>query len=129
MERRTFLKGSSLTALLPLWRRARSAGNTFRRRRPSDPDWPSETAWKRLNDEVDGNLTRVEFPLEACIKEPGGAACQSLIANIKNPYYIGDQPGLTQTLGWVDAWFTKPSVYVVAREGCESRHSGDQLRA
>lgn len=120
MERRTFLKGSGLSALLPLSRRARHNGNTFRRRRPSDPNWPSETAWKRLNDEVDGNLTRVEFPLEACIKEPGGDVCQSLIANIKNPYYIGEQPGLTQTLGWVDAWFTKPSVYVVAAR--DARH-------
>ena len=34
--------------------------------------------------------------------------------NLRNPYYIGDQPGLTQTLGWADAWTTKPSVYAVA---------------
>lgn len=40
--------------------------------------------------------------------------CKTLFANLKNPYYIGDQPGLTQTLGWVDAWATKPSVYAVA---------------
>src|SRR5262249_5349009 len=114
MNRRAFLKTSGLTALLPLWRRSLLAGKTFRRRRPSDADWPSGTAWKRLNDQVDGNLITVEFPSEACIKEIDGAGCKSLIANIKNPYYIGEQPGLTQTLGWVDAWFTKPSVYAVA---------------
>lgn len=40
--------------------------------------------------------------------------CKTLFANLKNPYYIGDRPGVTQTLGWVDAWATKPSVYAVA---------------
>ena len=64
--------------------------------------------------EVDGNLTPVEFPLAACVKDVDSAACRELISNIKNPYFIGDHPGLTQTLGWVDAWFTKPSVYAVA---------------
>src|SRR5207248_593311 len=29
-------------------------------------------------------------------------------------YYIGDEPGLTQTCGWVDAWTSTPSVYAVA---------------
>jgi hypothetical protein len=120
MDRRTFLKRSSLTALLPLWPRSLFAGKTWRRRRPSDADWPSSTAWRRLNDEVDGNLLPVEFPIEACIKDSDSAGCKTLIANIKNPYYIGDQPGLTQTLGWVDAWFTKPSVYAIAAK--ETKH-------
>jgi len=115
MNRRTFLKNSGLTALLPFWPRSLFADKaTFRRRRPSDADWPSKTAWKRLNDQVDGNLIAVEFPIEACVKDADGADCKGLIANIKNPYYIGEQPGLTQTLGWVDAWFTKPSMYAVA---------------
>src|SRR5580658_4014718 len=114
VDRRIFLKRSGLTALLPLWPRSLFASKTFRRRRPSDADWPSKTAWKRLNDAVDGNLIPVEFPLEACIKDVDAAGCKSLIANINNPYYIGEQPGITQTLGWVDAWFTKPSVFAVA---------------
>ena len=63
---------------------------------------------------MDGNLIPVEFPLQACILDVGSAGCKELAANIRNPYYVGDQPGLTQTLGWVDAWFTKPSVYAVA---------------
>ncbi|HUJ40123.1 MAG TPA: FAD-dependent oxidoreductase, partial [Candidatus Acidoferrales bacterium] len=58
----------------------------------------------------------MEFPIEACIRDVDGAACKDLLGNIKNPYYVGDQPGLTQTIGWVDAWFTKPSVYAVAAE-------------
>ncbi|MFZ0641163.1 MAG: FAD-binding oxidoreductase [Candidatus Acidiferrales bacterium] len=119
MDRRTFLKRSGLAALMPLWPRDVFGGATFRRRRPSDADWPSKAAWKRLNDAVDGNLIPVEFPLDACIKDVGSAACKNLITNIKNPYYIGDQPGVTQTLGWVDAWFTKPSVYAVAAKNAE----------
>ena len=114
MDRRTFLKRSGLTALLSLGPRSLFGSKSFRRRRPSDPGWPSKATWKRLNDEVDGNLIPVEFPIEACIKGVDDAGCKSLIANIKNPYFIGEQPGLTQTLGWVDAWFTKPSVYAVA---------------
>ncbi|PYT64942.1 MAG: FAD-linked oxidoreductase [Acidobacteria bacterium] len=68
MDRRTFLKRSGMTAFLQLWPPCLFASKTFRRRRPSDADWPS----------------------------------------------IGEHPGLTQTLGWVDAWFTKPSVFAVA---------------
>lgn len=114
MNRRTFLSRSGLSLLLTLSPRHLFARNTFRRRRPTDADWPSAAAWKRLNEEVDGNLMPVEFPLAACVKDVGSAGCKELLSNIKNPYYVGDQPGLTQTLGWVDAWFTKPSVYAVA---------------
>ena len=122
-----------MAALAPLWTRelwgtaknlARDVGtadlrhatgvSVRTRRRPSDADWPSPAAWKRLKDEVDGNLLPVEFPIEACIKDAGSTGCQDLFNNIHNPYYIGDQPGLTQTLGWVDAWVSKPSAYVVA---------------
>jgi FAD/FMN-containing dehydrogenase len=65
---------------------------------------------------VQGRLTPVDFPLAACVRDVEGAACKDLLANIKNPYFVGDQAGLTQTLGWVDGWFTKPSAYVVAAE-------------
>lgn len=119
MDRRTFLKQASLTALLPLWPPSLAVGKTFRRRRLSDANWPSGMAWKQLNTEVDGNLSRVEFPIEACIKDAEGTACSNLIANIKNPYFVGDQPGLTQTLGWVDAWWTKPSVYALAAKNAK----------
>lgn len=132
MDRRTFLKRSGLAALSPLatsellaatkslatYAGTADAQNPPRagaviRRRPSDANWPSQAAWKRLHDEVDGNLIPVEFPIDACVKDVGSASCQNLLNNIHNPYYIGDQPGLTQTLGWVDAWVSKPSVYAV----------------
>jgi FAD/FMN-containing dehydrogenase len=59
-------------------------------------------------------LIPADFPLSLLKTDPTGAAAKLLAENIRNPYYIGDQPGLTQTLGWVDAWATKPSVYAVA---------------
>lgn len=107
-------------SLLPLLPRGLRGEPTFRRRRPSDADWPSKDAWKRLNDAVGGNLIPVEFPIRACLTDASGAECKKLFENLKNPYYIGDSPGVSQTLGWVDAWATKPSVYAVA-----ARNAGD----
>jgi len=90
------------------------ASPSIRRVRPSDPGWPSPKAWQRLNEAVGGNLIPVDFPINACLSSSQSADCKTLFANLKNPYYIGDNPGVTQTLGWVDAWATKPSVYAVA---------------
>lgn len=95
------------------------ADATFRRIRPSDAAWPSKAAWKKLNDTVDGNLIPVEFPLAACEAEPQAAECKKLFENLRNPYYIGGQPGLTQTLGWINAWSTQPSVYAVAARNAD----------
>src|SRR5579864_4110240 len=114
MNRRAFLKAIGSAALLPILPRRLSASTNFRRRRPSDATWPSQSAWKRLDEAVGGNLIPVDFPLSLLKTDPAGAAAKLLSENLKNPYYIGDQPGLTQSLGWVDAWATKPSVYAVA---------------
>jgi hypothetical protein len=95
------------------------ASPAIRRVRPSEPGWPSKEAWKRLNDAVRGNLVPVDFPINTCLASPQSADCKALFANLKNPYFIGDTPGLTQTLGWVDAWTTKPNVYAVAARNAE----------
>lgn len=105
---------SGAAALSPLARRTSSVGSVSRRLRPSDAGWPTKEAWKRLNDAVGGNLIQVEVPITACTSGPDSAECKTLFENLRNPYYIGDQPGLTQTLGSIDAWATKPSVYAVA---------------
>ena len=60
---------------------------------------------------------RSSFPSQPAARDR--AECKTLFENLKNPYYIGDQPGLTQTLGWVDAWATKPSVYAVAARNAQ----------
>ncbi|HTV55765.1 MAG TPA: FAD-dependent oxidoreductase [Terriglobia bacterium] len=124
MNRRAFLRASGSAAALSLCSNGLVASTAFRRRRPSDAAWPSQAAWKRLNTELGGNLIPVSFPLAACRKVPEGAASKRVFENLQNPYYIGDQPGLTQTLGWVDAWATKPSVYAVA-----ARNAHDIARA
>jgi len=114
MNRRRFLQGSAAASLVGVCPRTLLASAPVRRVRPGDPGWPSKQAWKRLHDAVDGNLIPVDFPLNVCLSSSETAACKAVFANLRNPYYIGDSPGLTQTLGWVDAWTTKPSVYAVA---------------
>jgi FAD/FMN-containing dehydrogenase len=119
LNRREFLKTSGAASLAAVWPRRLGASPAIRRVRPSDPGWPSKEAWKRLNDAVDGNLIPVDFPINACLSSPQSADCKALFANVKNPYYIGDTPGITQTLGWVDGWATKPSVYAVAARNAD----------
>ena len=118
MNRRAFLKAIGMASLIPILpRRLWAAATNFSRRRPSDAAWPSPAAWKQLNEAVGGNLIPVNFPLSA--SDPAAAAATLSSKNLKNPYYIGDQPGLTETLGWVDAWATKPSVYAVAARNAQ----------
>src|SRR5688572_11621172 len=122
MKRRDFLRAAVAVPLLPLacTRGAPpSRGDTSaasRWVRPGDSDWPSPEAWEALNRQVHGRLLRVESPLGACRAEPNGDACAELFRNLKNPYYIGDHPALTQTSGWLDAWTSSPSEYAVAAE-------------
>jgi len=114
-----FLKAAGAASLVPLWPRHLCASPAIRRARPSDPGWPPKQAWKRLNEAVGGNLIPVDFPINACLSSSESAGCKALFASLKNPYYIGDNPGVTQTLGWVDAWTTKPSVYAVAARNAD----------
>jgi hypothetical protein len=116
MNRREFLKAVGSAALLPLSTQPVSAASSVGRCRPSDPEWPSNAEWGRLNDAVGGRLIPVEFPLSVLKTDATTPAAEQLWHNLKNPYFIGEQPGLTQTMGWVDAWVTRPSVYAVAAE-------------
>jgi FAD/FMN-containing dehydrogenase len=114
MNRRAFLKAIGTAALLPILPPRLRASTNFRRCRPSDANWPSKAAWQQLDEAAGGNLIPVNFPLALFKTDPASVAASQLWENLKNPYYIGDQPGLTQTLGWVDAWASKPSIYAVA---------------
>ena len=123
MNRRDCLKAALTLPLLPLlaspaFRVAQAAtgalSRVYKRVRPGDPGWPSPGQWERLNQSVGGRLQRVQSPFEGCASDD--AACREAVAQIKNPYYIGDQPALTQTSGWVDAWTSRPSVYAVAAQ-------------
>jgi hypothetical protein len=124
MNRRTFLKVVGSAALPPALPHNLLADTTIRRVRPSDPGWPSADKWKQLNEAVGGNLIPVDFPIADLKTDATGAAAQALIKNVENPYYVGEQPGLTESFGWVDAWATKPSVHAVA-----ARNAGDIAQA
>jgi FAD binding domain/Berberine and berberine like len=119
VKRRAFLEGSIAASLLGLCPRGLPASPKMQRVRPSDPGWPSKEAWKGLHDAVGGSLIPVDFPINACTSSSESAECTALFADLKNPYYIGDNPGITQTLGWVDAWATRPSVYAVAARNAD----------
>ena len=85
--------------------------------RPGDPGWPSEAQWAELDRAAGGQLVRLTSPVEACRQAPDGEMCAALFKQLKNPYFIGDDPRLTQTTGWVDAWSFAPSAYSVAARG------------
>ena len=95
MNRRRLLAG--VTGLAVLRSGAAAAGRV----RPSDQGWPSADTWEQLDRVVDGHLIKVEAPI----------VTQEAL---HNPYFIGEQAGMTQTSGWVDAWMSKPSAYAVA---------------
>ena len=120
MNRRSLLRRAAAALAVspvlptPLAAADSSATPLAHRIRPSDPSWPTPASWERLNQEIGGQLIRLESPLAACGPASDGAACQELIRNLQNPYFIGDQAGGTQSSGWVDAWGAAPSVYAVA---------------
>jgi FAD/FMN-containing dehydrogenase len=92
--------------------------------RPGDPAWPSEATWSAFGSQLAGSLVRVRSPWPACTRTPAAAACEQLFRQAKNPYFLGDDPALTQTLGWVDAWTSSPSVYAV-----QASNAGDVAAA
>jgi FAD/FMN-containing dehydrogenase len=108
----------------PLAASASPAPARVARVRPGDPGWPSPSRWQALARQVGDAFIEVRSPLEACMPAPSSDACSRLFKALKNPYFIGDDPALTQTLGWVDAWVSRPSVYAVA-----ARHTADVVAA
>jgi FAD/FMN-containing dehydrogenase len=124
MDRRAWLKAGALPAFAALgagaWSapaRASEAGAASRSRvRPGDSDWPSPADWFRLDRAVEGRLVPLHSPFTG-----RGAASDAerdeALAGLRNPFFIGDQPALTQTSGWVDAWTSRPSAFAVAAKG------------
>jgi FAD/FMN-containing dehydrogenase len=92
--------------------------------RPGDPSWPSQSSWDRLRQEVKGNLIEIRSPFVECAEGPSEAGRAEFFKRLKNPYHIGDEVGLTQTLAWVGAWTSTPSTYAVA-----ARTTGDVVAA
>jgi FAD/FMN-containing dehydrogenase len=128
MQRRRLLKSVASLPLLALpaalcGRRA-AAAVPQQRVRPGDSGWPTAEDWHKLDTAVGGNLMEVRALFSDCESDRGSTGCQEALANIRNPFYIGDQPAGTQVSGWLDAWRPAPSVYAV-----KARHSADVAAA
>ncbi|MFC6839866.1 FAD-binding protein [Xanthomonas theicola] len=74
---------------------------------PATPDWPVADEWRTLSRAVGGRLAPVIVP---DVTDP------AVTKLMENPFYVSDQPGLTQSSGWLDAWRSAPSRYVVKAE-------------
>ena len=118
MRRRNVLQGlAAIAALpslsLPQWPTC-AATPLIRRVRPGSAGWPDEPKWRALNTAVNGNLLMPESLFAACgSAEQGAAACQGLLKNMRNPFFLGDQVSGTQVCGWLDAWTPAASAYAV----------------
>ncbi|HEX5237904.1 MAG TPA: FAD-binding protein [Sphingomicrobium sp.] len=94
------LPAAAAVARVPL-----SAAAAFRRVRPGSAGWPTASDWAGLSSDVGGRLI------------PGGRPSKPPApAFLSNPFYVGDQVGLTESSGWLGAWRSEPSVYAVRAE-------------
>jgi FAD/FMN-containing dehydrogenase len=115
LSRRHLLQiSASLPFMSTLARGALAADRPQARVRLGDPAWPSEESWDQLDHDVGGRLIKVRSPLADCVGGTPDATCEQVFKELKNPYYLGDEVGLTQSLGWIGAWTSEPSVYAVA---------------
>jgi hypothetical protein len=106
MRRRRFLgAGLSLAGAAMVHVRPAKAA-AISRVRPGMPGWPTDADWASLKQAVGGRLSPVTQP-------NFDPAVRKLLSD---PFYIGDQPGLTQSSGWLDAWRSLPSAYVITAE-------------
>jgi FAD/FMN-containing dehydrogenase len=121
MKRRAVLKaslsatllGGGIPALAQAGARAIQPGAATRTRvRPGGPGWPSAAEWEQLGRAAAGRLQKLAPPFAGCASDT--ASCAALREQIKDPFFIGDNPALTQTSGWQDAWASQPSAYAVA---------------
>ncbi|HYD99892.1 MAG TPA: FAD-binding oxidoreductase [Alphaproteobacteria bacterium] len=114
MTRRCLLQGAGASLAAPAV--ASAATLPASRVRPGDPGWPSAAQWAALDRQVGGTLVKLQSPLAA-----GGGEMGTLL---RNSYYLGDEPALTQSSGYLDAWTSQPSAYAVA-----ARHAQDVAAA
>lgn len=87
--------------------------------RPGLPCWPTAADWQGLKSSLTGMLEEPRSPLLPCSIKPAGDACAAAIRDLKNPFYIQDQPGGTESAGWLGAWTAAVSAYAVAAESPE----------
>ncbi len=104
MLRRTFLSSTAAAAATALFQPKPALARV-----PAAPDWDM------LRRQVGNRLLDLHSPLVEAARN-GGVGADKLFAALKNPYYLSDEPSLTQSLGWIDAWTSRPSLQAVAAE-------------
>ena len=87
------------------WPFGRAKAVAASRARPGEPGWPQESEWAQLAQATGGRLSKLAPP-----------ASSDLASNGRNPFFRGDTPSLTENVGWLNAWRSEPSAYVVAAE-------------
>ena len=120
--------GLGVGALLAPWHAGAAPGSPEGRSRPGDPSWPTADDWQGLRTAVGDAFLPIKSPWPACVAAPAAPACAQLFAELNNPYFIGDDPALTQTLGWVGAWTSAPSAVRGRRPAHRGRRRGGELR-
>ncbi len=116
MDRRKLLKSAlllSLAGLAPSGLARAIDGLTALRPRSrfGAQGWPGASDWSQLDAAVGGRLLRPVSPFSP--KATPAERAQAL-ARLRNPFYLADEPALTQTSGWADAWRSETSPYAVA---------------
>jgi FAD/FMN-containing dehydrogenase len=106
-RRRRVLGAGIALAATALLRGAQAAASPSRYVQPDTPGWPEASQWAELKEAVGGRLSPVTLP---DLSDP------TIRTLLRNPFYVGDQAGLTQNSGWFDAWQSSPSTYVVAAD-------------
>ncbi len=96
---------------------------------PDKPCWPAQAEWQRFAARLHGKLEQPRSPLEPCRSDAAGDACVAAIQNAKNPFYLQDQAGGTQSAGWLGAWDAAASaVAVVAEDASDVQAAVDFAR-
>ncbi|ODU66284.1 MAG: FAD-linked oxidase [Rhodanobacter sp. SCN 65-17] len=120
MRRRDLLKAALAAPFLPFALSPLASAMTGSRHgairhpvRPGQSGWPSAAQWDALKRRVGGRLIQPESPFAPAA--PAAARAKAL-EQLQNPFFLGDQPALTQTSGWAGAWQSQPSAYAVVAE-------------
>ncbi len=121
--RRSVVAAAAAAATAPLPAAAAYTGRV----RPGDAAWPSPEDWAALGLRVGGTLIR---PVSPFAPEAGHAAAAEADQQLRNPFFLGEHPALTQCSGWAEAWTATPSAYtVVARHAADVAATVDFARA
>ena len=118
--RRTTMKlVGAVAALAPLGRLLGGAAPAaIHRPKPAtlDPRPPSANDWQKLEEALQGQLLEVSSPLDICRSAPGSPAAMVAIEDMKNPFFLEEQPGATHTTGWIGAFDAAVSPQAIAVE-------------